>query len=450
VSGRRAEEINFDGLVGPTHNYAGLSEGNLASERNKDTVSRPREAALQGLAKMNRLRALGLAQGVLPPQERPAIGWLRLALSLSGDDRSVWTQAWEASPHIARAAAAASSMWAANAATISPSADSDDARLHATVANLQTMLHRSIEAPSTELALRRLMVNEKHFDVHAALPANEALSDEGAANHMRLCAEPGAPGVEIFVYGRRAGALRAGFPARQTFEACGSIARAHQLNADRTVFALQSPQAIEAGAFHNDVVAVAHDNVLFHHESAFANRDALYAEIRGKAKGLFEPVFVEIQAADVSLEEAISSYLFNSQLLRLPGDKALTLIAPREVRENNRTVSVAQQLTAAPNAAIGHVEYVDVRESMRNGGGPACLRLRVVMTPVERAAAAQGLFLDDVLSQKLSAWINKHYREELAPDDLRDPNLVDETQVALDALTKILPLGGDFYPFQRT
>lgn len=449
MSGGQAEEINFDGLVGPTHNYAGLSEGNLASERNKDTISRPREAALQGLAKMNRLRALGLAQGVLPPHERPAIGWLRTALSLSGADREIWSQAWQVSPHIARVAAAASSMWAANAATISPSADSGDGRLHATVANLQTMLHRSVEAPSTELVLHRLMPDEKRFAVHAALPGNEALSDEGAANHMRLAAEPWAPGIEIFVYGRRAGELRPGFPARQTLEACGSIARAHHLDPSRTIFALQSPRAIEAGAFHNDVVAVAHDDVLFHHEQAFADRDALYAEIRSKAKGLFEPVFVEVKAADVSLEDAVSSYLFNSQLLRLPGDKALTLIAPREVRENNKTASIAQKLTTAPGAAIGHVEYVDVRESMRNGGGPACLRLRMVMTAEERAAAASGFFLDDALSQKLSAWINAHYREELAPDDLRDPKLVDEAQAALDALTRVLPLGSDFYPFQR-
>jgi succinylarginine dihydrolase len=450
VSGGRAEEINFDGLVGPTHNYAGLSEGNLASERNKDSVARPREAALQGLAKMNRLRALGLAQGVLPPQERPAIGWLRAALNLSGDDRTVFAQAWEASPHIARAAVSASSMWAANAATISSSADASDGRLHATIANLQTMLHRSIEAPGTESALRCLMADEKRFAVHAALPGNEALSDEGAANHMRLAAEPGAPGLEIFVHGRRAGEFRVGFPARQTLEACGAIARAHHLDPSRTIFALQSPRAIEAGAFHNDVVAVAHDNVLFHHEHAFADRDGLYAEIRAKAKGLFEPVFIEVKAENVSLEDAVSSYLFNSQLLRLPGDKALTLIAPREVRENNTTATVAQKLTAAPGAAIGHVEYVDVRESMRNGGGPACLRLRIVMTAEERAAAASGFFLNDALSQTLSAWINAHYREEMAPDDLRDPALVDETQAALDALTRILPLGPDFYSFQRS
>lgn len=445
----RAEEINFDGLVGPTHNYAGLSEGNLASARNRDSVSRPREAALQGLAKMQRLRALGLPQGVLPPQERPAVTLLRSALALSGSDRDVWIAAWKASPTIARAAAAASSMWAANAATISPSADCADGRLHATVANLQTMLHRSLEAPGTERALRCLLGDAARFEVHSALPGNEALSDEGAANHMRLCAEPGAPGVEIFVYGRRAGEARPGFPARQTLEACESIGRAHHLDAARTVFALQAPQAIETGAFHNDVVAVAHETVLFHHEHAFADRDALYAEVRAKARGLFEPVFVQVDAADVSLEDAVSSYLFNSQLVHLPGERALTLIAPAEVRENNKTASVVLQMLAAPNAAIARAEFVDVRESMRNGGGPACLRLRLVMTAEERAAAAQGFFLDDALAARLSAWITKHYREELAPDDLRDPVLVDETQTALDALTQILPLGSDFYPFQR-
>jgi len=106
-------------------------------------------------------------------------------------------------------------------------------------------------------------------------------------------------------------------------------------------------------------------------------------------------------------------------------------------------------MIAKPSAAIGQVEYVEVRESMRNGGGPACLRLRIVMTPEERAAAASGFFLDDALALKLEAWIKKHYREELAPDDLGDPALVAETQTALDELTRILPLGGDFYPFQR-
>lgn len=443
-----AEEINFDGLVGPTHNYAGLSDGNLASARNRDMVSRPREAALQGLAKMRRLAALGLAQGVLPPHERPDTTWLR-TLGFAGSDREMWAGAWKQAPLIARAALAASPMWAANAATVSPGADTGDGRLHVSVANLQTMLHRAIEPSQTEAALRKLLPDPRRFAVHAALTPHDALSDEGAANHMRMCAAPGAAGLEIFVYGRRAGQARTNFPARQTLEASEAIARRHGLAEGRAIFALQSSKAIDAGAFHNDVVAVAHDKVLFHHEEAFADKGALYAEIRAKAVGLFEPAFVEVRSADVSLEDAVSSYLFNSQLVRMPGERALTLIAPTETRENNRTASVLEGIVTAPGAAIGRAEFVEVRESMRNGGGPACLRLRVVMTAQERGAAAQGFFLNDALAAKLEAWIRAHYREELAPADLGDPDLVTETQASLDALTALLPLGSDFYPFQR-
>jgi succinylarginine dihydrolase len=266
---------------------------------------------------------------------------------------------------------------------------------------------------------------------------------------MRMCAGPAAPGIEIFVYGRRAGDARAGFPARQTLEASEAIARRHGLDPKRTVFALQWAKAIDAGAFHNDVVAVAHEQVLFHHEEAFADKQALYAEIRAKAAGLFEPVFVEVKSADVSLDDVVSSYLFNSQLVRLPGRRGLTLIAPTETRENNKTNAVINALIEQPNAAIARADFVEVRESMRNGGGPACLRLRIVMSEAERAAAAPGFFFDDALAARLESWIKAHYREQLAPADLGDPALVDETQAALDALTTILPLGSDFYPFQR-
>jgi succinylarginine dihydrolase len=396
---------------------------------------------------MQRLRALGLSQGVLPPHERPNIAWLR-SLGITGSDGEVWERGWKGEPTIARAALAASAMWAANAATISPSADCADRRLHATVANLQTMLHRILEGEQTERTLRRLLPDAARFAVHTALLPHDALSDEGAANHMRMAGGAGAPGVEIFVYGRKASETKAGFPARQTLQACQAIARSHGLDPARTVFARQASQAIDAGAFHNDVVAVAHEQVLFHHEDAFADKDTLYSEVRAKAQG-FEPVFVEVPRARVGLDDAVSSYLFNSQLLRLPGASSLTLIAPTEVRENNKTASVVEDMIGEPGAAIGRVEYVEVRESMRNGGGPACLRLRIEMTADERAAAAQGFFLDDALAVKLEAWIKAHYRDELAPGDLGDPSLVTETQAALDELTRILPLGGDFYPFQR-
>jgi succinylarginine dihydrolase len=446
VSG--AAEINFDGVVGPTHNYAGLSEGNLASARNRDTVARPREAALQGVAKMRTLMRMGLPQGVLPPQERPNIPWLR-TLGFSGSDGEAWSAAWRQEPVLARAALAASSMWAANAATVSPSADCADGRLHVSVANLATMLHRTLEAESTERALRRLMGDEQRFCVHPALTPHTSLGDEGAANHMRMNAAAGAPGVEIFVYGRTAETVRPGFPARQTLEASRAIARRHGLEASRTVFLEQAGAAIDAGAFHNDVVAVAHETVLFHHERAFADMDAAHAAIRAAARGLFEPVFVIVSEREVSFEDAVSSYLFNSQLVHMPGASALTLIAPAETRENNRTASYVAELGARSGGAIGAPAFVDVRESMRNGGGPACLRLRVEMSGAERAAAAPGFFLDEALADRLEAWIGKHYRESLALADVGDPGLVMETQGALDALTQILPLGGDFYAFQR-
>ncbi len=439
-------EINFDGLIGPTHNYAGLSEGNLAATRNEGEVSQPRAAALQGIAKMRRLAALGLPQGVLPPHDRPNIPFLR-SIGFSGSDKQVWDSTWRSAPRFARAAISASSMWAANAATISPSADCADGRLHATTANLLTMLHRAQEAEQTTRALRRLMPDESRFAVHDALPAHDAFSDEGAANHMRLSA--GGPGVEIFVYGRDAYEARTGFPARQTRESSEAVARLHQLDPARTVFVRQSRRAIDAGAFHKDVVAVSHDNVIFHHEHAFEDRDAAYADIRAAARGLFEPRFVEVSEADAPLDDAVSSYLFNSQLVRAPGAAKLTLIAPTETRENNRTAAYVASLTSFAESPIGAAEYVEVRESMRNGGGPACLRLRIVMTDEERAAAAQGFVLTDALADQLEAWARAHYREEIAPVDLRDPALITESRAALDELTRILPLGGDFYPFQR-
>lgn len=440
------QEINFDGLVGPTHNYAGLSEGNLAATRNEGLVSRPREAALQGIAKMRKLMALGAPQGVLPPHERPNIPFLK-SLGFAGTDAEIWARAWREAPRHARIACSASAMWAANAATISPSADCADGRIHATPANLSTMLHRSMEAEQTTRALRSVLTGHAHFFVHDPLPAHSDFSDEGAANHMRLSA--GGAGVEIFVYGRETEAAPSGFPVRQTRAACEAIARRHMLDPARTVFIRQAKRAIDAGAFHNDVVAVSHDHVVFHHEDAFDDRAEAYRAIRAAAAGLFEPRFVEVSAQEVPLEDAVSSYIFNSQLVRAPGQEKLTLIAPVETRENNRTADYVARLISYSESPIGAAEFVDVRGSMMNGGGPACLRLRIATTEAERAAAASGFFLTADLAAALEAWVVQRYREELRPADLADPSLIGETRAALDELTRILPLGGDFYPFQR-
>lgn len=443
-----AFEANFDGLVGPTHNYGGLSTGNLASAANASAISRPREAALQGLAKARRLAEAGLIQGVLPPHDRPHLPTLR-ALGFSGTDAEVLIQAWRTDPALVRNVSSSAQMWAANAATISPSADCADGRLHLSPANLMTMPHRALEASQTELSLRAIFADPVHFAVHKPLPYQPLFADEGAANHMRLCASHGAAGVEIFVWGRDGfGQQETRFPARQTLQTGQAIARRHGLAEARVLHLQQSRTAIEAGAFHNDVVAVASLNVLFCHELAFQNQSEAYEAIKQACDGLLELAIVEVPAAEVPLADAIKSYLFNTQLLSMPGEDRLVLIAPEECRENEPTRHYLDTLVAR-NGPIGRVQFVDVRQSMRNGGGPACLRLRVVMDEDQLHALGARAILDADLYRDLTDWVSRHYRETLGPDDLADPALMLESRAALDELTRIMKLGTDFYPFQR-
>ena len=442
-----AVEANADGLIGPTHSYAGLSPGNLASSLNKGEASNPRAAVLQGLDKMKLLADLGLPQFVLPPHERPDIPFLR-SLGFSGSDKTVLDRAWRQAPAFAAAACSASSMWAANAATVTPSADAADGRVHFTPANLHANLHRSLEHQQTKRALDALFPDASRFAVHDALPAVAHLADEGAANHVRLCATHGGRGVNLMVWGREAFApWDDPYPARQTREASEAVVRRHE--AGRPVLAQQSRAAIAGGAFHNDVVCVGALDTLFFHELAFEDTDATKAAIRRAADGLFEPQFIEVSDADLPLADAISSYLFNSMLVQVPGEDRLTLICPTETRDNPRSHAVAQRI-AASNGPIGRVDYVDVRQSMRNGGGPACLRLRVVLTEPELAATNPSMRLTEELHGALSVWGATWYRDRLAPADLADPALLDESRGALDELTQILNLGGGFYPFQRT
>ncbi|MEE2849917.1 MAG: N-succinylarginine dihydrolase [Pseudomonadota bacterium] len=441
-----AVEANADGLIGPTHSYAGLSPGNLASSLNKGEASNPRAAVLQGLDKMKTLADLGLPQFVLPPHERPNIPFLR-TLGFAGSDAQVLERAWRSATSFAAAACSASPMWAANAATVTPSADAADGRVHFTPANLHTNLHRSLEHRQTKRALDALFPDASRFAVHDALPAVAHLADEGAANHVRLCAQHGGRGVNLLVWGREAFEPWDGpFPARQTREASEAIVRRHE--AGRPILAQQSRAAIAGGTFHNDVVCVGALDTLFFHELAFEDTAATQAAIRRAADGLFEPIFVEVSSADLPLADAISSYLFNSMLIQVPGEDRLTLICPTETRDNPRSHAVAQAL-AASNGPIGRVQYVDVRQSMRNGGGPACLRLRVVLTEAELAATNPAMRLTDDLHARLSDWAGRWYRDELRPADLADPDLLTESRSALDELTTMLNLGTDFYPFQR-
>lgn len=434
-------EVNFDGLVGPTHNYGGLAHGNLAAAANEGKVSNPREAALQGLSKMRALLRMGLLQGVLPPQERPHVPSLR-KMGFTGTDAQVIATAARANPLLLANVASASSMWTANAATVSPSADTGDGRVHFTPANLASHFHRSLEVDTITRVLRAIFADRVHFAVHDAVPFH-SFGDEGAANHCRLAPSHDERGVEVFAYGKSAFTKdgQGGFNARQAVEASHIVATQHQLwTGGGALLVQQAKAAIDAGAFHNDVVAVSNGPALMFHGQAFEQRDAFIESLkRACAARDFDPVLLEATADELSLPEAVKSYLFNSQIVTLPSG-GMALILPHEVEETPRAKAFVDKVLAT-NGPIREAHYFDLRQSMRNGGGPACLRLRVVLTPVEFEALSASVIVDEAKISALEAVVRKRYRDRLAPADLADPALVDECRAALDAIGDILKLG---------
>ncbi len=450
-----AHEVNFDGLVGPTHNYAGLSHGNVASMSHGGTTSNPREAALQGLAKMKTLADMGLRQAVLPPHQRPSVETLR-GLGFAGSDTTVLAAVAKVAPQLLVACSSASNMWVANAATVAPSTDTADGRVHFTPANLISKFHRSIEPPQTARTLRAIFHDPAQFAVHDPVQGGQALGDEGAANHTRFAPEHGAPGVHFFVYGHSAfGAPQVKntpkkFASRQALEAFEAVARNHQLRDNAIVYAQQNPAAIDAGVFHNDVISVGNENVLLYHEKAFVKTDPVIAALRRSYTAVHpgaEFVAIKVPAARVPMPDTVKSYLFNSQLITVaPGRMAL--IAPSDCRETPRVRDFIRGLIERGDTPVQEVHYFELKQSMRNGGGPACLRLRVVLNETEVAALPTGVFINDTSYEKLTTWVKKYYRTKLTHADLADPLLLVETRRALDELTRLLGLG-NIYPFQE-
>ena len=441
-------EMNFDGLVGPTHNYAGLSYGNVASLNHASTHSNPREAVLQGLEKMKAMHELGLEQGIFAPHARPDINILK-RLGFSGTDSQIINKAFKVDPVLVRACYSASAMWTANAGTVSPSIDTLDNKVHFTAANLNNKFHRSLEPSTTSAILASMFNNNDHFSHHPHLPEQGFFGDEGAANHNRLGDNHGDNGLEIFVFG--ASSFNSTlpkpsvFPARQTLEASQAIARLHQLKPTNQLFIQQNPDVIDQGVFHNDVIAVANANVLLCHEQAFLNQADALNKIRSAYLGEKQLHIIEVPTDKVSVNDAVSSYLFNSQLVTLPSGKML-LVAPEECQRNSAVNSYINELVRGDNP-INQVRFFDLRQSMQNGGGPACLRLRVALTEQELAAVNPQVRFSEVKYQQLTAWANKYYRDALSSDDFADPNLLTESYQALDELTQLLDLGS-VYPFQ--
>lgn len=453
-------EVNFDGLVGPTHNYGGLALGNIASSHNAGMAASPRLAALQGLKKMKAMADRGLKQAVLPPHDRPHIATLRRLGFRGRSDSAIVKAALSQAPELLQGVYSASNMWVANAATVSPFPDTADGKTHFTVANLNSLFHRSIEAPTTGRILRAIF-NGDDYRHHDPLPGGQFFSDEGAANHSRFCADYGHSGVALFVYGASAFDKLAPrpkrFPARQTLESSQAIARSHGLQPRHCIFAQQNPEAIDAGVFHNDVIAVANTNVMLYHQQAFVDNEAVRSDLQAAYQDLQSPDgpgihFIEVPALEVPLADAVNAYLFNSQLVQVPGHSGTSIVVPLECKHLQRVHDYLQWLQD-DHPAIDEIIYLDLRQSMRNGGGPACLRLRVVMSQQQIDACQARVFLDDDLYAELVDWVNRHYRDELCAQDLSDPALMLESYTALDELSQLLNLQtsetGPVYDFQR-
>jgi succinylarginine dihydrolase len=438
-------EFQFDGLVGPTHNYAGLSPGNLASAKHEGQASNPRSAARQGLAKMLLVRNLGVPQAVLPPHDRPSLATLR-RLGFHGSDQEMIAAAGAGDGLLLRMCSSASAMWAANAATVAPSSDTSDGSVHFVPANLQQMFHRAIEANTTTRILRALFSSPEHFVVHDPLPGGGQLADEGAANHIRLETSRGT--AHVFAWGRAAFESDAIarprlHPARQTHEASLALVRALRIDASRALLPQQHPDGIDAGAFHTDVLGVGNANFLMLHELAFVDTGALCRELeRLLGSALY---IVRATQAELPVANAIASYPFNSQVLTVQGG-TMAIVAPEDTRRDSHASAFLERVVTS-GGPVRSLHYVDVRQSMQNGGGPACLRLRVPLTEPEANALRGRVVLDNALYDELGAWIDRSYRDRLVPADLADPLLAREGMQALDELTEILGLGA-VYDFQ--
>ena len=435
-------EINFDGLIGPTHNYAGLSQGNLASQKHLNKTSNPQAAALQGLDKMRLVMEQGIPQGFFLPHERPHLKTLR-ALGFGGTDEEIINRAAKQNPILLKNVYSASSMWAANAATFSPSIDSYDQNIHITPANLNTMFHRSIEHEFTQAQLE-LMFGGVAI-VHDPIENISGYGDEGAANHLRVSEQHLKSGFQIFVYGSSAFEVHQGMITRQAEEISKAVSIMHQLDPDRVLFLKQNEQAINAGSFHNDIVSLANEEVFIFHQEAFADRvelERILHHLKDHVKG-FHPI--EILSEDISLDDLVSSYLLNSQLITVKNNEMMMLL-PEEVQNHSNCMRWLEEIKSS--SPIKHIEFVDIRQSMMNGGGPACLRFKITVNNDEFNQINEKFLLTPKKLMDLRALVTKHYRDKLNPSDLQDNNLVQESYRFLDELTQLLDLG-NVYDFQK-
>ena len=420
------KEINIDGMIGPTHHFGGLGVGNIASLASQNSIANPQAAALEGLAKMELVASVGVGQYYLPPPERPNWLWLE-SLGFGGDRRDALKRCLDEAPNVLSAAYSSAFMWTANAATVAPSSDTQDGFLHLLPANLCCNLHRGQEAIERRDQLQAMFSNVKNACVHEPLPSVFALRDEGAANHMRLCGTDGRNAIHVFVYGPNE-SQQTRFTPRQSELAARRVASCLRLNQRDCVFVQQTPQAINAGVFHNDVIAMSNRNMLIYHELAFENSarvvETIGQRFREKTGERLEDHC--ISDADLRLEEAVQTYLFNSQLLTVDSDQ-MDLLCPIQCVNSPSVLSLVNDWVSKEKSRIRRVSYLHLDQSMKNGGGPACLRLRAMLTESEFTELDDRFEVTNERLEKLREEVKTRYPSTLKLSDLACSDFAEES-----------------------
>lgn len=463
-------EANIDAIVGPSHHFGGLGVGNVASQSHASTPSSPKKAALEGLHKAEIVAGLGVPQFLFLPPMRPRLDLLS-RLGFVGSEQEQLEQAAERMPRAVSACFSSAFMWAANSSTVSPSIDSSDGQLHFTPANLISSWHRAFEAEERQRDLQEIFGNVDRANVHQALPNIAPLRDEGAANHMRLCDASGEKALHVFVHGEaEASDVRPGrFLARHTMECSQGLAQLGRLQTEQTFFLHQHPQAISAGVFHNDVIATSHQNVLIHHELAFWEAESELERLEQCFVSYAgQPLCrIEVSQAVLPMEEAVASYFFNSQLLspsQFAGSggrqdlrqvagavgaaeslddfgydaSAMVLVCPGQCQEIDSARQLIERLIADPGNPISAVHYVSLAESMANGGGPACLRLRVSLREEELAQVDSRFRVTPDSLAKLRSAIERDYPDRLVASDFLNADCRQHIRRATDRLRSAL------------
>ncbi len=418
-------EAQVDRIVGPTHHFGGLGVGNVASQHSEGHLSNPAAAAIQGLDKIRMVASVGVPQFVLPPHPRPDFRFLR-SLGFTGTDADVLKRSADESPRLLSAAMSCSAMWTANAATVSAAVDNAGGKLTLSVANLVGSVHRAIEPQQTLADLRRCFPKAR---VVPAIAGGAALRDEGAANHMRLGSQENRPGLHVFVYGDRQPEPNVYWP-RQTLECCRAIARIHRLPPENTFYLKQNPAAIDAGAFHNDVVATSHHDMLIFHERAFLDAEETLVSIRRRYRMLYNRKLktIAVTENELSLQRAIATYLFNSQIVDSPDPGSPVIICPTQVEDDEDAESVLMRWKK--QGIVGRYQFAELGQSMSGGGGPACLRLRVPVTERELSDTSTQSRWSQRRHDQLRQLIEKQYPDSLTLSDLANSDFVQQTQHA--------------------